>query len=456
MFYRIDNWQLKSALADHFFRFGNDHAEILKHYIDDISAALGLAEAHINIEDPPEVMELPQAIARLAPQSTVNPPRNLGEYCSIFQLPLRLSRMSESRPIKSLSPLDAELTVWFFIGLLGTLPLEIRDLIYQYVFSLDCPAHDRACKCIRKERRARSGVGLLRSSGIIYNESIPHPYTTEFFGIHLGYERAAYDYKAPVRWVNPVFYRHVGVDHQPITLLPHNAFRLIRNLELDSINETLIYEIDTSWPLNACTDKFQLGMLELCTNLRDSVQLQHLDINISFACKFEDIDDMARLLAPIKILRNVRNPDITVYGYQYEKWIADSPRWDLTAEYANYLKELLMSPLGTTAPSADGIQVFKDCFESSESDEEDSEPDEEDSESDEGDLESDEENSESDEQDPEAGEEEQVILNYLRDVYGTGDLQALHGGMPEQWRVWLDTDVRLFFTIPMIPLLTYN
>jgi len=37
--------------------------------------------------------------------------------------------------------------------------------------------------------------------------------------------------------------------------------------------------------------------------------------------------------------------------------------------------------------------------------------------------------------------DEQYMRRYLRDVYGTEDLEALHGGMPERWQVWLNSEV---------------
>jgi hypothetical protein len=33
------------------------------------------------------------------------------------------------------------------------------------------------------------------------------------------------------------------------------------------------------------------------------------------------------------------------------------------------------------------------------------------------------------------------MRRYLHDVYGTKDLEALHGGMPERWQVWLESEV---------------
>jgi hypothetical protein len=37
--------------------------------------------------------------------------------------------------------------------------------------------------------------------------------------------------------------------------------------------------------------------------------------------------------------------------------------------------------------------------------------------------------------------EEQNIRNYLRDVYGTKDFEALQGGMPKKWQIWLNSEV---------------
>ena len=37
--------------------------------------------------------------------------------------------------------------------------------------------------------------------------------------------------------------------------------------------------------------------------------------------------------------------------------------------------------------------------------------------------------------------DEQFMRRYLRDVYGTEDIEELHGGMPEHWQVWLNSEV---------------
>jgi hypothetical protein len=35
------------------------------------------------------------------------------------------------------------------------------------------------------------------------------------------------------------------------------------------------------------------------------------------------------------------------------------------------------------------------------------------------------------------------MQRYLRDVYETEDLEALHGGMPERWQVWLNSEASI-------------
>jgi hypothetical protein len=50
--------------------------------------------------------------------------------------------------------------------------------------------------------------------------------------------------------------------------------------------------------------------------------------------------------------------------------------------------------------------------------------------------------------------EELFMRRYLRDVYGTEDIEALHGGMPERWQVWLNSEVSVFFRVSRILLKT--
>ncbi len=127
---------------------------------------------------------------------------------------------------------------------------------------------------------------------------------------------------------------------------------------------------------------------------------------------------MARLIEPIKMLRGIRDPNVTVYGFQ--RYISNEPRWDLTEEYADYLRQLLMSPHGTPGISDDGIEVFEDFFASPELATNSIDPNEV------TDL----------SVDPDV--EEAMIAEYLQDVYNTKDRAALQGsltGDPE-WSTW--------------------
>lgn len=320
--------------------------------------------------------------------------------------------------------------------MLRILPREIRDTIYGYALSPDCPAHTRACSCTKEERRASSAVSLLRTCSGIYSEVVSLLYRSEVFGISMGYVRPDYgDEEGPVEWIDPFFYRQTAFDQQVINHLPYNALHLIENLELNFTNDTMRWSNETEFPFVMCNDIFLSAVTQICTLLKDSDQIQYLDINLTFGCKFGDIDYMARLLEPIKMLRGIRDPNITVYGYQngqiQDGWPPHEPRWGLTDEFTEYLQELLMSPHNTPTPSSHGLPVFRDCYQNSE-------------------LNSTESEISIDElRDAQAASSlfwpsiGQNSRNYLRDVYVTEEVDALEGGMPERWQMLLNSEVRI-------------
>jgi hypothetical protein len=317
---------------------------------------------------------------------------------------------------------------------LGKLPREIRDIIYEDVLSHDCSSYVHACSCTKEDRRSKSGIALLRTCGRIHNEVVPLLYKSEIFGISLGYEAPFDGVEENVEWLDPVFYRQTTFGRQTITRLPHNAFRLIQNLELNFTDETMLWKDQSMSNFCASTDRLMQNVSQVCANLQDSVPLQYLDINLCFCCKFSDIDYMARLLEPIKKLRGIKDANITVCGYQFTDIDLQYSllnqhgelRWGLTDEFTEYLEELLMSPYGTPAPPSDGLEVFDDEYECSEPD---------------NDI-------------PRnavgpnywnglPADEEHLMRGYLRDVYGTEDIEALQGGMPERWQVWLNSEVEI-------------
>lgn len=177
----------------------------------------------------------------------------------------------------------------------------------------------------------------------------------------------------------------------------------VRNLRIDI--ENLDYESGPGTILKV--------IVKLCGKLKDNTQLQNLNINIIFLSHFQDIDVMAYAIEPIKTLRGIRNPNIVVYGHDNDDF--REPRWDLTDEYLSYLQQLLMSPHGTPCISADGITVFED-FESL-------------------DLADDIDSTELADPSTDTAHEES---EYLTTVYNTDDGTALHGGMPERWKIWLE------------------
>jgi hypothetical protein len=196
-------------------------------------------------------------------------------------------------------------------------------------------------------------------------------YESEVFGISVGCEVSYDGGEETAEWLDPAFYRQTTFGRQTISRLPHNAFRLIQNLELNFANEGTWWQSQPILNLSASVDRLLQNINHICANLQDSVQLQHLDITLSFGCAFDDISSMARLLEPIKNLRGINDPNITVYGYQsldmYPRSFPhnqpEEPRWGLTDEFTGYLQSLLMSPHGTPTPPSDGLEVFEDDFE---------------------------------------------------------------------------------------------
>jgi hypothetical protein len=323
----------------------------------------------------------------------------------------------------------------FCPGLLGTFPLEIREIIYEYALSAYCP-DARSCGCTGRIYRDASGLGLLRASGRVYNEAIPFLYASDLFGITCGFKRDHFgenEDEFNVSWIQPSLYRYGCLDRLDLTHVPHNALHLIRNLEIDFVNETLLYEDEDIWDFVSCTERYLHTITQVCTTLKDCVQLQYLDISLSFACKLDDIDYMASLVEPIKLLRGIKDPNVTVLGYQYgrdldfNETIGPEPRWHLTSEFKHYLEQLLVSPHGTPSPPIDGPEVFLDSYEASEVDPrelvlEETNPKEP--------------------EDAFVDDDAELMSNYLRDVYGTDDQEALHGGLPVRWQIWLHSEVR--------------
>jgi len=257
------------------------------------------------------------------------------------------------------------------LGLLGKLPRELRDIIYEDALSHDCSTYLQACNCTKEDRRSKSGIALLRTCGRIHNEVVPILYESEVFGISLGYEVSFDGDEETVEWLDPVFYRQTALGRQTINRLPHNVFRLIQNLQLNFTNEGILWQHEPILNISASTDRLLQNVIQTCANLQDSIQLRQLDITLSFCCMFNDIDSMARLLEPIKKLRNIKDLNITVCGYEssvtnpliisYTRH--EEPRWGLTDEYTGYLQSLLMSPHGTPTPPSDGLEVFEDDYE---------------------------------------------------------------------------------------------
>jgi hypothetical protein len=276
------------------------------------------------------------------------------------------------------------------------LPRELRDVIYGYALTATPRSH----------RKAETGLGLLPSSSQIYEETAATLYESQLFGITFDTGLDVFEY------------RHM----KPGDMAPHGGSR-IEIVSLDRLKNLHIY-FKSVHP-GTGPKRLQKGILQLCNCLRSSARLQYLDINIEFMCEFNDIEDMSRLLDPIKMLRGISDTEITVYGYQFER--GEEPRWDLTDEYSTYLQQQLMSPHDAPTPSDDGIPVFEDLFEPPDLEDDSRDP------SDKVTFQT---------VDPRqrstvSTEDDVRISLYLRDVYNTTDRMALHGNMPERWQVWL-------------------
>jgi hypothetical protein len=306
-------------------------------------------------------------------------------------------------------------------------------MIYEYALSPSSPGAD-SCDCTRDARTASNGLGLLRASGQIYNEAIPFLYASDFFSIICGYINVALEHEQHgmtlVKWIDPVLCRHTNLDRVDIDCVPHNALQLIKNLKVDFVNLALQYEDKDDWDFVSCTAKFLRVIQQVCTILKYCVQLQYLEIDLSFTCTLGDIELMASLIEPIKLLRGIKEPSVTIFGFQYDRYFNEyggEPRWHLTDEFEDYLEHLLMSPHGTPTPPSNGIKIFHDSWEMSDLDlpgcvKEKMNRDESEK--------------------AVANNDAELIPNYLRDVYGTDDLEALHGGLPDRWQIWLQSEVR--------------
>ncbi|KFY92277.1 hypothetical protein V498_05060 [Pseudogymnoascus sp. VKM F-4517 (FW-2822)] len=221
------------------------------------------------------------------------------------------------------------------LGLLGTLPGELRKMIYEYAISVEQ----------HTDGEAKTGLGLLRTSSMIFKETFPLLYQHNPFGVEFGdrLETAQYKYYKP-RSNDPYkpIYAHMSLD----------ILHFVRNLEIKI--EYMDWQTGPGTILRL--------LVQLCNKLRRNIQLQNLDINITFVSHSYDIDVMAYVIGPIKTLRGVRNPNIFVDGYDHT---IDriGVRWDLTDEYRDYLHQLVMGPHGAPCVSEDGITMFDDFYE---------------------------------------------------------------------------------------------
>lgn len=340
----------------------------------------------------------------------------------------------------------------FRLGLFSRFPREIRDIIYEYALSTDCE-DERTCSCTKFYHQSRSGLALLRSSTGIYDEALPLLYKTPTFYIKLGYDYHDCNDDASLTWEDAQIYLQGTLEPRLISSLPHNAFRLIQNLEIAFVNTTLRYREEREWPFFACTDKFLCHIKQLCGFLKESSQLQYLHISLSFGCLFSDIERMACLLVHIKELRGIREASVDVFGYQHvphpdgfqvTRGIGTretEPRWYLTDKYSKYLEDLMSSPHGTPTPLDESFQVFDDIFGPGyghwsrytgcrlRSYEDDSDA--------------------SSELTPASSPVpssaslpfDQQTMNYLCDVYDTNDCEFLQGNMPSRWQKFLSFDV---------------
>ena len=197
-------------------------------------------------------------------------------------------------------------------------------------------------------------------------------YASEDFGISLGYQVSLDGDETKIEWVDPMFYRQATFGRQTITRLPHNAFHLIQNLELNFADDAMASETAPVFDFLGRTSKLLRHIKQICANLEESFQLQRFDVNLSFCCKFDDIGNMVKLLEPIKKLRGISHPSITVCGYHFPDIVGlqyptlhqgSEPRWGLTDEFSRFMQGMLMSPHGSPMACNEGIEVFEDDYE---------------------------------------------------------------------------------------------
>jgi hypothetical protein len=160
------------------------------------------------------------------------------------------------------------------------LPRELREIIYEYAFSVETRPHWKA------------RTGLLRTSTMIYNEAIPLLYRSQLFGINFRCEDDMFKCKS-AEWSNAAFYHYLGLSSWCIRYISPNFFGLIQNLQICFTNKPDKYNLESRYDFKLRSENLQRDILQLCNNLRDSAQLQYLDIKIHFICEFEDIDKMA-------------------------------------------------------------------------------------------------------------------------------------------------------------------
>ena len=275
-----------------------------------------------------------------------------------------------------------------------------------------------------------NGLGLLQTCRVLYQECLPRLYQEDLFALSVGYQKDWGD-NGTVAWIDPVFCVHLGVERQVIPNPPQNILHLARNLEINFVNDTLLYEDERYWPFVPCTEQYRLAIEQVCDKLQYCTQFQLLDITLIFGCKYADIGYMERLLDPFKLLRGIRQPRITVHGHEHgtvaqinhpfistKLRLPAEPRWALNGDFAAFLESSMTLAHDESLPNAEETKIFVDCFQI---------PDE-----------------------TETVEEERLLAplglygdanrmmeSYLRDVYNTDDPDFLNGNMPARWQRWL-------------------
>jgi hypothetical protein len=326
------------------------------------------------------------------------------------------------------------------VGLFSLLPREIRDMIYGYALSVDFPDYQEICdctcpcNCTKDLNKCRSGLGLLQTCRIIYHECLPRLYQEDLFGLSVGYQRNL-EKEGPVAWIDPGFYVHLGVERQFISNPPCNVLHLVRKLEVNFINETLLYDDEDNWPFVQCTERYRHAIEQVCEKLKDCTQLQLLDITLVFGCKFADIEYMERLLDPFKTLRGIQEPRVTVHGYEHGDFqstqvyysgiatlnvqLPGDPRWTLNEDFAELLESSMTLAHDERLPQTYECEIFMDCSQIPKGE------------------------GKAVEEEyrqlfflPDSNESE-LMKAYLRDVYDTDDPNFLNGNMPARWQRWL-------------------